>query len=206
MSGVKRATAIRHLVEIAETANGRRRLLEPSFNWPLDALWVAGDVLSDDTDVESMTVIMSLDLPAEEVPWLALNASGEWIGEDLGLPKRPTLWCYRPAAWPAWNHQSRRVARFWSETGGPDESAIGAMQARQLEKVAVIEPTVDELVAQLRMELPISEEHLRHVVAQYWERDWRRQHQGYGIHPEDHLWRAAAAVAQMHDALEQIQV
>jgi len=35
----------------------------------------------------------------------------------------------------------------------------------------------------------------------YWERSWRRQHEGYGIHPEDHFWRAANGLQQIEAAL-----
>jgi hypothetical protein len=39
-------------------------------------------------------------------------------------------------------------------------------------------------------ELAASLAHLQRVDAAYWEREWRRDHKGLGIYPEDHLWRA----------------
>ena len=34
------------------------------------------------------------------------------------------------------------------------------------------------------------------------DRDWRRAHKGLDESPEDHLWRAARAVADLLDALD----
>jgi len=53
--------------------------------------------------------------------------------------------------------------------------------------------------------LPVSRRHLRAVVDRYWDRDWRREHKGYDESPEGHLWRAAAAVAEIQDALEELE-
>lgn len=58
---------------------------------------------------------------------------------------------------------------------------------------------------QLHAELPVSRRHLRAVVDRYWDRDWRREHKGYDESPEGHLWRAAAAVAEIQDALEELE-
>ena len=44
------------------------------------------------------------------------------------------------------------------------------------------------------------------MVQRYWDRDWRRQHKGYDESPEDHLWRAAAAVSEMQDALDGLKL
>jgi hypothetical protein len=29
--------------------------------------------------------------------------------------------------------------------------------------------------------------HLRQVTDAYWEREWRADHKGFGVHPDDHL-------------------
>jgi hypothetical protein len=68
-----------------------------------------------------------------------------------------------------------------------------------------VEPTASELIGQLRAELPVSRAHLRTVVERYWDRDWRRENKGYDESPENHLWRAAAAVSEMQDALDELE-
>jgi hypothetical protein len=54
--------------------------------------------LADTIDTGSLVLV--LDVPPHEAPWLAINRAGEWAGDQLRLRKRPLLWCYRPLAWP----------------------------------------------------------------------------------------------------------
>jgi hypothetical protein len=87
----------------------------------------------------------------------------------------------------------RRVARFWSADGGVDDRAIDALRERRPDRVAIVEPTPQDLASQLTTELEVSPRHLRTTLDRYWDREWRRAHRV----PEDHLWRAASAVADM---------
>ena len=198
---MKRSTAIGHLVETGEVSSEQLRFRGTDIGWPVEELWVTGDLLGLADTVETGSVVVVLDVPPEEAPWLAINRAGEWAGEQLRLRKRPFLWCYRPLAWPVWNHRHRRLARYWSAGYGLDDSVIEALRARRLECLDVVEPTAGELTRQLHAELTVSRAHLRTVTERYWDRDWRREHKGYDESPEDHLWRAAAAVSQMQDAL-----
>jgi hypothetical protein len=201
---VKRSTAIGHLVEMAETASqwfevsGRDR-------WPLNEMWVGGELLTLAETLDVGAVVLVLDLPAEELPWLAMHPTAESIGYQLRLGKRPLHWCYRPRAWPVWNHQNRRLARFWSAEGGVDSSTIEALQSRRLDRLDVVEPSDDELAGQLREELAVSRRHLRAMLNDYWDRDWRRDHKGLEESPQDHLWRAATAVTDILDALDDLK-
>ena len=43
------------------------------------------------------------------------------------------------------------------------------------------------------------------MIDRYWDGDWRGEHKGHGESPEDHLWRAAAAVSEMQDALDELE-
>ncbi|MEB3981507.1 hypothetical protein OQ968_09550 [Mycobacterium sp. 663a-19] len=197
---MKRSTAIGHLVEMAEVASQWLEVVDRR-EWPLTEMWVTGELLSLAATLDAGTVVLVLDLPAEELPWLAKHPTGEAIGHQLRLGKRPMLWCYRPRAWPVWSYEHRRVARFWSSESGVDEPAIEALRSRRLEHLTVVEPSDDELTTQLHKEFAVSREHLRSVLEGYWDRDWRRRHKGYDESPEDHLWRAATAVSEMLDAI-----
>jgi hypothetical protein len=42
---VKRSTAIGHLVEMAAVATDRLRLRDPDIGWPLEEMWVTGDLI-----------------------------------------------------------------------------------------------------------------------------------------------------------------
>jgi hypothetical protein len=202
---MKRATAIRHLVEMAEEATDRLRFRGSDFGWPLEELWVTGELLGLADTIEVGTVVLVLDVPADQMPWLAKHPAGEWAGESLRVGKRPMLWCYRPVAWPVWNHRHRRLTRFWSASAGADDAVIEALRSRRLDRLNVVEPSTDELAAQLQKELVVSRRHLRTLLDDYWSYDWRRKHKGYDESPEDHLWRAATAVTEIHDALDELR-
>ena len=194
---VKRSTAIRHLVDMANEASDGLRMRVTATGWPLEEMWVTGDLLDTDGDLETGSVILVLDVPATDLPWLALHPAGEWVGERLRLGKRPMHWCYRPLQWPPWNARHRRVARIWTAVGGLDERTIDALRSgRDLE---VIEPRDDQLRDQLVDERQVSYRHLHGIVDGYWEPGWRRRHGGGAA--EDHLWRAAAALVEIDDAL-----
>jgi hypothetical protein len=139
------------------------------------------------------------------MPWLALNPSGEWVGHELRLGKRPMGWCYRPLALPPWNHEHRRVVRFWSARDGLDSTVIDALGSRHLERLTVVEPSREALAEQLDHELTQCRSHVRVVVDNYWDHDWRRRHKAFDEGPEDHLWRSATAVADIMDALDELQ-
>lgn len=201
---MKRATAVGHLLEMSEVASDHLRLRVTDIGWPLEELWVAGDLLGLADTVDTGSVVLGLAVPPDELPWLALHPAGEWVGEELRLGKRPLQWSYRPLAWPIWNHSHRRLARFWSADGGTDAAAIEALRSRRLDGLTVVEPSADELKEQLGEELAVSRRQLRAVLDGYWERDRRRDHKGYGIYPDDHLWRAATAVLDIEDALDEL--
>ncbi len=203
---VKRPTAVRHLVEMAEVASENLRLRSTEIGWPLEELWAAGHFLGSDESFDAGSVVVVLDLPPEEVPWLAVPPAGAWVAERLRLGKRPLYWCYRPRLWPAWNHHDRRVVRVWSASAGLDDGVIEALRSGRLHELAVVEPSGDELVDQLDRELAESRRHLRAVLDRYWEQDWRREHRGYDESPEDHLWRAARAVSEIADTLNPLQI
>lgn len=190
---------------MAEVATELRRLHDSNMGWPLREMWVTGDLLGLADTLEAGAVVLVLDLPVEELPWLALHPAGEWIGEQLRLGKRPLQWCYRPVAWPVWNHEHRRLARFWSAADGVDPTGIDALRARRLDRLEVVEPSADALSEQLRVELAASRGHLAAILGNYWDHDWRRDHKGYDTSPEDHLWRAATAVTGIWAALDNPQ-
>jgi hypothetical protein len=181
------------------------RLRETDIGWPVEELWVTGELLDYVDSLDSGTVVVVLDVPVAEAPWLALSFDGEWAGEQLRLEKRPLFWCYRPLEWPAWNHRHRKVARFWSVRDGLDVTLVEALQVRRLDDVDIVAPSAAELARQLRLELPVSREHLRSMLDTYWDRSWRQSVPRSQAPPEEHLWRAAKAVSEIQDALDELE-
>jgi hypothetical protein len=196
---VKRSTAIRHLVELADAASGLQ-LCSNDIGWPLEELWVTGFLLEPVDELEHGSVVLMIDLPPDELPSLAVQPIAEWIGDQLRLGKRPLWWSYRPTAWPPWSYRDRRVARFWSATGGVDDDTIEALRARR--PSTIVEPERDELLDQLRIELAVAKAHLRSILDHYWDHDWRRANR-HDTSPEDQLWRSARAVTEIEAAIDE---
>ncbi len=197
---MKRSTAIRQLVELgaaAEEGKAYRELVD----WPLEEMWVAGELLDPVDELEFGKVVLVFDLPAAELPWLALHPTAEWVGHRMRLGKRPMGWCYRPAAGPPWTPDDRRVARFWSASDGLDEGMVDALSEKH--QVDVVQPDLQEWRDGLSAELPLCRDHLRSILDRYWDDRWRRAHRD-GATPEDHLWRAAQAVIDIETALDQL--
>ncbi|MDY7099929.1 MAG: hypothetical protein S0880_01960 [Actinomycetota bacterium] len=202
---MKRTTAVRHLVELSEVASEQARL--GADDWPLASMWATGELLGPASELEVGEVVLVIEAPPEEMPWLALHPAGEWVGHVLRLGKRPLLWRYRPLVWPVWSVRDRRLARFWSTGEGIDDDAITALrEVRPDGPPLVTTPSERELIDQLREERRVSAAHLRRVLEHYWDRDWRRDHKGYEESPEDHLWRAGQAVTEIDDALAALGV
>ena len=115
---------------MAATATERLGLRDTDIGWPLEEMWVSGDLVGPADTFEAGSVVLVLDIPSEELPWLARHPAGEWIGDQPRLGKRPMTWCYRPLARPVWNPHHRRLARFWSARQGTDSAAIEALRSR----------------------------------------------------------------------------
>ncbi len=196
---MKRSTAVGHLREMAQVAQEHLSLGDTDIGWPLEELWVTGELVDGAESLEYGTVVLSLDLPVGELTWLAVHPAAEWIGHQLRLGKRPFRWFYRPAVWPAWNASCQQVIRVWSATAGVETSALDAL-ASGVSIPNVAAPMTEDFRVQMRLELEASRRHLAFVLDSYWEHDWRREQRG-DHPPEDHLWRAAQAVREIADAL-----
>jgi hypothetical protein len=201
---VRFATAMRHLDEMADVSTENLKLRDSGIGWPLQELWVAGELLEGPEVLEWGAVVLVLDLPAGELTWLAKHPAAEWVGSQLRLGKRPFTWNYRPSVWPAWNHHNRRLARFWSAGHGAHNDVLDVLRERRLDRLPIVEAPAEELGLQLAEELTASRRHLRDVLDRYWDPDWRRDHKGFDESPEDHLWRAAQAVSEMEQALSEL--
>ena len=197
---MKRSTAIRHLLELADAASDGLRLRTTDIGWPPGAIWVTGALLDPVDELEHGSVVLMIDLPPDDLPWLAVHPTAEWIGDQLRLEKRPLWWSYRPTAWPPWTYRDRRVTRLWSATGGLDADVIDALRTGRLP--TVIEPERGELLEQLIVEHSVAKAHLRSILDHYWDQDWRRSNR-HDTSPEDQLWRAATAVTEIEAAIDE---
>jgi len=194
---VKRSTAVRHLREMAATATEMMRLRESEIGWPLEELWIAGELVTGAQDIEAGAIVLMLDVSPQELPWLAAHPTGDWVGDRLRLGKRPFHWFYRPALWPAWNPAHCRVIRFWTAEAGLDQDALDTAGPARV----IATPSPAAMTEQFQMELAVSQRHLHDVLDRFWDPDWRSQHRNPGP-AEDHLWRAAQGVRELEEAIE----
>ncbi|MGD9999421.1 MAG: hypothetical protein AB7L17_16625 [Ilumatobacteraceae bacterium] len=118
----------------------------------------------------------------------------------LRLDRLPMSWCWRPVEWPIWNHDVARAACVWTAPDGRDEAVLDALRRRDTSAVTLAQPTDGDAVRQqVQIERDIARAHLADVTAMYHDRDWRRDHKGDGVYPEDTLWAAAAAFVELDD-------
>jgi hypothetical protein len=166
------------------------------------AAYVFGAVLDPVSELEVVQLALVVDEPPEDVPWMSRPARLEALASLCRFDKLPMSWRWRPAEWPVWNHEISRAVRFWSSAGGRDEAVL-----RALADAGVNGPTFEQpgsraaLARQMMLERDVSRTHLATVKAQFYDRDWRREHSGDGTHPEDHLWWATAGYLDLDDAI-----
>ena len=168
---------------------------------PIRSLWTYGELLEPEVrTLDVAQVALVVDLPAEEVSWMALPPAAVGFAGAAGLEKLPVARVWRPEVWPVWNHAIRRPVRIWG-SGGPDQEAMASLASGEgIADFRLPEPTPEVYREQLHTELAATLVHLRQVTDAYWEREWRADHKGFGIHPDDHLWRAAVGFLELRKA------
>lgn len=194
------ATAVRRLRQIAGDAH--------RVNWPgedpvLLAVYTFGPVLDHPDELDWVDVALVLDSPPEELSWGVEPPSASGIIQVLRLDKSPVRRFWRPAVWPVWNHMIREPVRIWS-LDGPDEAVLNALERGKPGPPRMPAPFDAERREQTAMELAASLAHLREVRDRYWDSEWRRDHQGYGTYPENHLWNAVWGYLDLSDAARQL--
>lgn len=195
---MRRNTATKHLRTLAGLC-GTANL--PSDDPILVEVYAYGDILDPEIDeLERVRVALVLDLPADEVTWLALPDVTIWLTYHLRLDKVPVHALRRPAVWPVWNHFIRRPLRIWTVDGGTDEEALTALSNGDAERLRLPAPEPEEEAEQLAEELDASLAHLRRVQDSFHEREWRAAHKNFNIYPEDHLWHAVEGYLDLLDA------
>ena len=195
---MKFATAVRRLELVAEGMSGAAAF----DGFIITDAYVFGELLSGPDSLEVVSVALVVDLPVEEVPWCARPAAAEALAVSLRLDKVPVLRRWRPAGWPVWNHEISRAVLFWSRSVGTDEDALALLGRQRFNDLTYVAPPNREAyLNQLRIERDASRRHLHSVLDRYHDRDWQRDHRGFGMYPEDHLWWAAEAFLDLDEAI-----
>jgi hypothetical protein len=200
---MKRLTAVNRLREIAGE-------LERAKPWPgptIVAGYVFGELIEATGDVERIQIALVVDEAVENVPWLSHPARLEALASTLRFDKLPMSWWWRPQQWPVWNHAITRAVCVWSASAGSQPDVLDALAAARTDQLEFAEPSDDaQLVAQLRVERDLARRHLEATVSSFHDREWRRDHKGDGVYPEQHLWLAAAGYLDLDNTLHEAGV
>lgn len=193
-----RRTAIKHLRTLAGLCDTAHL---PADEPILVEVYAYGDILDPVIEeLEQVRVALVLDLPAEEVTWLALPDVTIWLSRHLRLDKVPVHALRRPAVWPVQNHVIRRPVRIWTVESGTDGQAITAISDGDAQRLRLPEPAPGDEAEQLAQELEASLTYLRRVQDSYHKREWRAAHKSFNIYPEDYLWQAVEGYLDLLDA------
>jgi len=176
-------------------------------HWPPEApflvqAYVFGRLLTGDDPVDTVEVVLMLNLPPEEVTWGSNPKGTAWLADTLRLSKGGFTYWWRSHRDPPWNHHVREPVQFWSSQHGPDHAVLRALAELRLHDLPRLMPAPQELREQHAGELHAALAHLRAVQSAYWDRDWRQDHRGLGRYPEDELWEAVQGYLDLQDATE----
>jgi hypothetical protein len=194
---MKWTRAVHHLETLAQSCTdlGSR----PAFSsLRVEQLWVAGEVLDEPQDVETVTVALVVDLPVDEVPWRSEPPGSQHWANGARLGQSPVLALWRSAAAPVWNHRIERPALLWDSTDGLVPETLAALQSGRGDTVRLPPPAPAVLRGRLQDELAVSDRALRACTQTYERRRWAP---GAQEPHADALWRACAGYLDVRDAL-----
>lgn len=199
---MRRDTAVRNLRKVADIV---QRWSTFGDELPVVELWTYGELVEPFVgDLEVAQAVLVVDLPAEELTWQALPLAVVGFASASGLEKLAVARTYRPAVWPVWNHAIHRPVRIWNGSGIEEDAFSALATGTGIDEHRLAEPAPDAYRRQLVTELSASLAHLKRVTDRFPEREWRREHKGFGTYPEDHLWRAAQGYLELRDALQEL--
>ena len=186
---MKWSRAVHHLEELAQACADMATRPPTIFPLRVTALWAFGEVLANRDDLDSVPVVLAVDLPADEVAWLCSPAGAEHWSNATGLSKNPVVAIWRSTRVPVWNHRIRRPLLIWDEPGGVHADALAALRNGTAGPLRLPEPAHDERASRLEAELAVSLQALRSTTATY---EQRRFSPGKLEPVADALWRASA--------------
>jgi hypothetical protein len=189
------ARAVHHLEELAHICEDMAGRPATIFPLRVTSLWTFGEVLTSRDDLDSLPVVLAVDLPVDDVAWLCSPPGAEHWSHATGLSKNPVVAIWRSTRAPLWNHRIREPLLIWGEHGVRDESGAPAMNELtalrdgNAESLRLPEPAPGELESRLAAELAVSLRALESTNAAY---ERRRFSPGKLEPVADALWRAGA--------------
>jgi hypothetical protein len=186
---MKWSRAVHHLQELARACADMSGRSATIFPLRVTELWTFGEVLTGQEDLDSLPVVLAVDLPVDEVAWLCLPAGAEHWSNATRLSQSPIVALWRSTRAPVWNHRISRPLLIWTESGGVATHALSALRVGNAEAMRLPEPTPQERTRRIEAELTVSLRALQRATAAY---EQRRYSPGKLEPVADALWRAGA--------------
>jgi hypothetical protein len=198
---MKWTRALHHLEQLATACADLATRPATIFPLRVTELWTFGEILDSRDDVSVLPVVLGVDKPVDDVPWMCPPPGAEHWSNATRLSTSPALAMWRSTRAPLWNHHIRRPLLIWAESHG-EESGVGldglsgvateglsALRSGTAEALRLPEPSPDELTSRLEAELVVSRRALESATAAY---EQRRFGAGKLEPTADALWRAGA--------------
>ncbi|WP_157440236.1 DUF7711 family protein [Actinokineospora inagensis] len=189
--------AVHHLRTVAATCADMATRPASIFPLRVGGLWVAGDLLGGQRELDEITVALTVDI--DEVPWLTEpNGARHWAAAAR-LPQTPAAVYWRSAHAPVWNHVLERPVLVWSAEDGVREDVLDAIADGSARALRPAAPPAAEVTARLADELALSLRALRERTAEYERRRWKP---GKVEPVSDALWQASAGYLDLLGATD----
>jgi hypothetical protein len=146
---VKWSTAVHHLEIAARACAGMVEGPVPKGWLRVTELWAVGELLGKPTDLEWLTVALSVDLPPDQVPWWSVPDGAQGWTDMTRLSKYPMAKWWRSAQAPVWNHRIVRPLLVWDQDRGLHQTALTALREGRGAAVGLPEPSAEELSARV---------------------------------------------------------
>jgi hypothetical protein len=195
---MKWSRAVHHLEELAHGCADMATRPVTIFPLRVTSLWAFGEVLTGQSDLDALEVVLAVDLPTDEVAWLCPPAGAEHWSHAIGLAKNPVIPSWRSTRAPLWNHVIRSPLLIWDEQGGVATNTMSALREGAANPLRLPEPAPQEMVSRLEDELAVSLHALSSASATY---ERRRFSPGKLEPVADALWRASAGYLDVLGAI-----
>jgi len=200
---MKWTRALHHLEQLAAACADLTKRPATIFPLRVTSLWTFGEVLDSRDDVSVLPVVLAVDRPVQDVPWMCPPAGAEHWSNATRLSTSPVVAMWRSTQAPLWNHHIRRPLLIWDEPQGDGPGAVvdglAALRDGTAEALRLPEPAPGELSARLEAELEVSLHALEAATAAY---EQRRFGMGKLEPTADALWRAGAGYLDVLRAVE----
>ncbi|WP_232663265.1 DUF7711 family protein [Pseudonocardia sp. TRM90224] len=196
---MKWTRAVHHLRSLAEQCGDMAGKPESIFPLRVRQVWAFGELLGEQRDLDQVQAALVVDLPVEDLPWLAEPQGAEHWMNATRTNKNPVRVCWRSMHAPVWNHEVERPALVWDIEAGVDEKVLDALTNARAEPFRQQAPTAEERRARIDDELAVCLQALRRNTKAYDERRWGR---GSQTSAADRLWLTCEGYLDVLDAVQ----